>query len=233
MAIPIHTRCFDLYKPLTRTGKLIDSYINKLTTPSLGAVFDHNTLGPHKRDGTPIGMPHLSNKNVKLIWDELEEFQINPQFNKIGWFKELQTSLNNGYIDVHCNFFNPYSFCLIIADLKMIGLLNTLKVHHISEHGMEFIVHLEKSAPVEMQPCSSMTRTELVQAANAYTASETHRDSSLSTQKEIEATRQLNKILKSRSWQLTKPCRVAGKLLSKLLVIISRMKKPLSSNFIS
>jgi hypothetical protein len=78
-----------------------------------------------------------------------------------------------------------------------------------------------------------MSRTELVQAANAYTASETHRESLLSTQKEIEATRQLNKILKSRSWQLTKPYRAAGKLLSKLLVIISRKKKPLSSNFIT
>jgi len=178
MAIPIHTRCFDLYKPLTSTGKLIDSYINKLTTPSLGAVFDHHTLGPHKRDGTPIGKPHLRNEDVKLIWDEIEEFQINPQFNKIGWFKELHTSLNNGYADAYCNFFNPYSFCLIITNLKMIGLLNTLKVNHISENGMEFIVHLRKSAPAGMQPCSRMSRTELVQAANAYTASETYRESS-------------------------------------------------------
>lgn len=166
MASPIHTRCFDLYKPLTSSGKLIDSYINKLTTPSLGAVFDHHTLGAHKRDGTLIGKPHLRNEDVKLIWDEIEEFQINPQFNKIGWFKELQTSLNNGYTDAHYNFFNPYSFCLIIADLKMIGLLNTLKVNHISENGMEFIVHLRKSAPAGMQPCSRMSRTELISASS-------------------------------------------------------------------
>ena len=233
MAIPIHTRCFDLYKPLTSSGKFIDAYINKITAPSLGTVFDHHTLGAHKRDGTPIGIPHLNNKEVILIWDEIEEFQTNPQFNKISWFKELQTNLNNGYVDAHCNFFNPYSFCLIMADLKMIGLLNKLKVHQISEHGMEFIVHLRKSDPAELHPCSKMTRTELVQAANSYSASETFREYSQSSPKEIEATEHLNEILKSRSWQLTRPYRAAGELLSNLLFIIGRKKKPLRSDFIT
>ncbi|NCU77649.1 MAG: hypothetical protein EBV59_12145, partial [Synechococcaceae bacterium WB7_1C_051] len=197
MAIPIHTRCFDLYKPLTITGKFIDAYVNNI------------------------------NKEVKLIWDELEEFQTNPQFNKIAWFKQLQTSLNNEYIDAHCNFFNPYSFCLIMADLKMIGLLNQLLVHDICEHGMEFIVHLRKSNPVELHPCSKMTRTELVQAANSYSASETSIEYSQPSPKEIEAIEHLNKILQSRSWKLTRPYRAAGELLSKLLVAMGRKKKQL------
>ena len=233
MAIPIHTRCFDLYKPLTITGKFIDAYVNNINAPSLGTVYDHLTFGALKRDGTPIGIPHLDNKEVKLIWDELEEFQTNPQFNKIAWFKQLQTSLNNEYIDAHCNFFNPYSFCLIMADLKMIGLLNQLLVHDICEHGMEFIVHLRKSNPVELHPCSKMTRTELVQAANSYSASETSIEYSQPSPKEIEAIEHLNKILQSRSWKLTRPYRAAGELLSKLLVAMGRKKKQLISNFIT
>ena len=120
-----------------------------------------------------------------------------------------------------------------MADLKMIGLLNKLKVHQISEHGMEFIVHLRKSDPAELHPCSKMTRTELVQAANSYSASETFREYSQSSPKEIEATEHLNEILKSRSWQLTRPYRAAGELLSNLLFIIGRKKKPLRSDFIT
>ena len=233
MAIPIHTRCFDLYKPLTITGKFIDAYVNKINAPSLGTVYDHLTFGAHKKDGTPIGGPHKSNDNIKLIWDELENFQINPQFNKIAWFKELQTNLNNGYIDAHCNFFNPYSFCLIIADLKMIGLLTKLQVHNICEHGLEFIVHLRKSDPVELYPCSRMTRTELVQATSAYSAYETYRADSSSAEIENETIKQLNAILESRSWKLTRPYRAAGELLSKLLVAMGRKKKQLISNFIT
>ena len=234
MAIPIHTRCFDLYKPLSSTGKLIDAYINKQTSPSLGTVFNHLTLGAHKKDGLPIGSPNQCNKDLKLIWDELETFQTDPNFSKEAWFKQLASNHSNGYIDAHCNFFNPISFCLIIADLKMLGLLNELQVHDISEHGCEFIVCLKKGKPLEKIQCSELTRTEIVQAASQYSVSELlHLDNSVTSRPEIEATRQLNEILKSRSWQLTKPYRAAGEILSKLLVIISRKKKPLNSNFIT
>ena len=234
MAIPIHTRCFDLYKPLSSTGKLIDAYINKQTSPSLGTVFNHLTLGAHKKDGLPIGSPNQCNKNLKLIWDELETFQTDPNFSKEAWFKQLASNHSNGYIDAHCNFFNPISFCLIIADLKMLGLLNELQVHDISEHREEFIVHLKKGKPLEKIQCSELTRTEIVQAASQYSVSELlNVENSVTPRPEIEASLYLDAILNSRSWKITKPYRALGRLIDKLLIKMGKSKKTLGSNFIT
>jgi SAM-dependent methyltransferase len=234
MAIPIHTRCFDLYKPLSSTGKLIDAYINKQTSPSLGTVFNHLTLGAHKKDGLPIGSPNQCNKDLKLIWDELETFQTDPNFSKEAWFKQLASNHSNGYIDAHCNFFNPISFCLIIADLKMLGLLNELQVHDISEHREEFIVHLKKGKPLDKIQCSELTRTEIVQAAIQYSVSELlNVENSVTPRPEIEASLYLDAILNSRSWKITKPYRALGRLLHKLLIKMGKSKKTLGSNFIT
>ncbi len=234
MAIPIHTRCFDLYKPLSSTGKLIDAYINKQTSPSLGTVFNHLTLGAHKKDGLPIGSPNQCNKDLKLIWDELETFQTDPNFSKEDWFKQLASNHKNGYIDAHCNFFNPISFCLIIADLKMLGLLNELQIHDISEHGCEFIVHLKKANPIEKIQCSELTRTEIVQAASQYSVSELlHVNNSVKPRPEIEASLYLDAILNSRSWKITKPYRALGRFLNKLLIKTGTTENPSGSNFIT
>ena len=234
MAIPIHTRCFDLYKPLSSTGKLIDAYINKQTSPSLGTVFNHLTLGAHKKDGLPIGSPNQCNKNLKLIWDELETFQTDPNFSKEAWFKQLASNHSNGYIDAHCNFFNPISFCLIIADLKMLGLLNELQVHDISEHREEFIVHLKKGKPLDKIQCSELTRTEIVQAAIQYSVSELlNVENSVTPRPEIEASLYLDAILNSRSWKITKPYRALGRLIDKFLIKMGKSKKTLGSNFIT
>ena len=228
MAIPIHTRCFDLYKPLSSTGKLIDAYINKQTNPSLGTVFDHHTLGAYKKDGLPIGTPNQCNKNLKLVWDELESFQTDPIFSKEAWFKQLTSSHKGGYIDAHCNFFNPISFCLIIADLKMLGLLNELQVHDISEHGCEFIVRLKKGKPLEEIPCTKLTRTEIVQAASQYSVSELfHVNNSMAEKLFLDA------ILNSRSWKVTKPYRALGSLLDKFLIKIGKSKKASGRSFIT
>jgi SAM-dependent methyltransferase len=216
MAIPIHTRCFDLYKPLSSSGMLIDAFINNATSPSVGTVFNHLTFGAHKIDGSPIGSPYQSNKSVKLIWDEIENFQMQPNFNKIDWFNQLKKNVDNNYVDAHCNFFNPASFCLILADLKMIGLLNHLEVHYIYEHGMEFIVHLKKGKPENPHPCSNMTRTELVQAACQNSAHEIDTSESDKTNFDFESSKMLDEILKSRSWQITKPYRAIGRLIDKI-----------------
>lgn len=234
MAIPIHTRCFDIYKPLSSTGKLIDAFVSKQTSPSLGTVLDHLTLGAHKKDGLPIGSPNQCNKNLKLIWDELENYQTDPNFTKEAWFKQLSANQSDGYIDAHCNFFNPISFCLIIADLRMLGLLNELQIHDISENGCEFIVHLKKGKPLEKILCSELTRTEIVQAASQYSVSELSQVNALDTPSpEVEAKLHLDEILNSRSWKITKPYRALGRLLNKLLIKMGKSEKPSGSNFIT
>lgn len=172
MAIPIHTRCFDLYKSLSSTGSLIDAYTNQVTKPSLGTVFDHHSLSAQKKDGSPIGSPQFDSNDVTLIWSELEQFQTNPDINKREWFNQLQADLNSKYIDAHCHCFNPASFCLIIADLRLLGLVKELHVHDICEHGLEFIVHLQKGKPKQAHTFKDYSRTALVQAASLYSAAE-------------------------------------------------------------
>ena len=219
MAIPIHTRCFDLYKPLSSSGSLIDAYINQQAQPSLGTVFNHICLGAKKIDGSPIASPQLEPKDVSLIWTELEPFQTNPEFNKIAWFEQLQADIKSRYIDAHCHCFNPASFCLILADLRMLGLVKELQVHDICEHGLEFIVHLQKDAPSQAHPCRGLSRTALVQAASSYSAKEllTATPTAHGQGQHDNPAEQLLRALKnSRSWKLTRPYRAAGSLLRKL-----------------
>lgn len=228
MAIPIHTRCFDLYKPLSSSGSFIDAYINQQAQPSLGTVFNHICLGAKKKDGSPIASPQLEPNDVTLIWTELEPFQTNPEFNKIAWFEQLQADIKSRYIDAHCHCFNPASFCLIMADLRMLGLVKELQVHDICEHGLEFIVHLQKGAPQQNHPCSGLSRTALVQAASQYSAREALTAAAAgpgSNEPTDNPADQLLRALKnSRSWQLTRPYRAAGSLLRKLRHSLSGAK---------
>ena len=220
MAIPIHTRCFDLYKPLSSSGSFIDAYINQQAQPSLGTVFNHICLGAKKKDGSPIASPQLEPNDVTLIWTELEPFQTNPEFNKIAWFEQLQADIKSRYIDAHCHCFNPASFCLILADLRMLGLVKELQVHDICEHGLEFIVHLQKGAPQQSHPCRDLSRTALVQAASQYSAREALTAAAAGPGSngptDNPADQLLRALKNSRSWKLTRPYRAAGSLLRKL-----------------
>ncbi|WP_353089934.1 class I SAM-dependent methyltransferase [Synechococcus lacustris] len=215
MAIPIHSRCFDIYKPLSTIGNLIDAYTNKQSKPSLGSVVNHLCYGAQHKDGSALNSIQLDEGKISLIWDELEDFQISSGFNKITWFKELQTQLNCSYVDAHCHFFNPASFCLIISDLRMLGLLKELQVHDICEHGIEFIVQLKK-APNENgngNPCSKLKRTALVQVATNYSAVETLISAAPFSD---EALVKLKEMQTSRSWKITKPLRQASSFLGHL-----------------
>lgn len=217
MAIPIHTRCFDLYKPLSTSGGFIDAYINQQARPSLGTVFNHICLGAKKKDGSPIASPQQDPNDVRLAWDELESFQNDPAFNKIIWFEQLQAEIKSHYVDAHCHCFNPASFCLILADLRMLGLVKELQVHDICEHGLEFIVHLKKGAPPQSHPCSGLSRTALVQAASQYSAREMLTAEAAISGSNSPKLHQLLRTLKNRrSWKSSKPYHVAAFLLGKL-----------------
>jgi hypothetical protein len=81
---------------------------------------------------------------------------------------------------------------------------------------MEFIVHLKKGKPENPHPCSNMTRTELVQAACQNSAHEIDTSESDKTNFDFESSKLLDEILRSRSWQITKPYRAIGRLIDKI-----------------
>ena len=55
MAIPVGTRCFDCFRPLSTTGQLIDAHRSALVKPSLGAIFDQSANAATYYGGRKIG----------------------------------------------------------------------------------------------------------------------------------------------------------------------------------
>ena len=136
MAIPIGSRCFDLMRPLSTTGQIIDAHMNGLRQPSVGTVFDDQQGAVRLPNGVDVS---CASTNLKKVMPRTSIEQLSSEY-----YAAISAEASNAYVDAHCWVFNPYSFCVIIADLAACGFIPMLKVVQILENGTEFIVHIHK-----------------------------------------------------------------------------------------
>lgn len=162
MAIPIASRCFDCFQPLSRTGELIDAYYQQKTKPSIGNIFDHQA------------------SSAKLIGDQTIN-DLTYDFNKIivhalqngcidkSAYLSMKQSAEDSYIDSHCWRYNPHQFELIFSDLKACGFIENLTLHEIVTNGSEFIVYLKRSEYNNIEPSlSAAMRTEFMKKSLVF-----------------------------------------------------------------
>ena len=133
MAIPIASRCFDCWLPLTTTGMALDRYLLNAPKPTVGAVFDSLKTQAFLIDGQPV---HDQSYNVDKI-------QLNADFND-SFLRSADQLFPSDYVDAHVSRFNPYSFELFLGELHALGLLSSLVVEDIAVNGAEFIVRMCK-----------------------------------------------------------------------------------------
>ena len=139
MAIPIASRCFDCFKPLTTSGHIIDAYTNSETKPTIGTVFDHRTR-------SSVHSYEDSINDLNYNFDSVNLSSSSPFSNDAldkGKFQDLINAHKEGYIDAHCWQFNPYSFELVFKELKSCGFFSKLYIHDVVSMGCEFIVHIK------------------------------------------------------------------------------------------
>ena len=108
LAVPDKRYTFDIMRPVTTTGKLIDAFRTNKTCPSFADVFD--TARYHKK--------------VKLA----ELWQKKCDVNKVPFSRDIHMCMQKArkaestYVDCHCNVFTASSFQQIIGDLFELGL---------------------------------------------------------------------------------------------------------------
>ena len=136
LAIPDKRYCFDLLKPLTTPGLLIDSYLNKKKENSIGQKIDA-TLFACKRDNL-IGFPGqtgFSNINPNNSCEHLIEDANNV----------IKNAEKGEFLDIHAWHFTPKSF---ISNLKILSKMRFIKSFEIidlhSDGIFEFFCKIKK-----------------------------------------------------------------------------------------
>ncbi len=132
-AIPIASRCFDLFRNLSTTKDFLIAYRTRKNRPEWLDVYEANK--------TKVCTDGLNlHKHHKYDVSDLN-------FEKCSFLTNInqQQLINESpqdYIDIHMTVFNPARFKLIMFELSTLGILPHLKIFDISECGHEFLVHL-------------------------------------------------------------------------------------------
>jgi len=164
MAIPVGSRCFDCFRPLSSTGQLIDAHQERRKKPTLGALFDHSASVATDAGGRTIGDRTYNIEQVAVSAcggtidaEACAMLQFTHEFGHSG--------------GIHSFVFNPYSFLLIFEDLQACGYLPLLRVLQVLDRpGNEFIVHIVRISEAARcpLPMSAERRTELLKQSINY-----------------------------------------------------------------
>ena len=105
LVVPDKRYIFDIARPLTSLGEVIDNHLTGKSSPSLRDVFDQR---------------YYSVKvNAKSVWDgDLKEKDLvcRGRLNRMG-INDLAKRVREEYVDAHCNVFTSGSFRDIIDEL--------------------------------------------------------------------------------------------------------------------
>ena len=133
LIIPDRRFTFDLHRPLSSLGELIDNDRHQLIKPSFKSAFDQRYY--HRQ---------VSSHEIWKAKNNNQQIQIEPTFNFHNAY-EFALRTENEHLDVHCNIFEPKSFFeLIDSSLKL--SLQPFKCTHLEETRqpfLDFIVLLE------------------------------------------------------------------------------------------
>jgi hypothetical protein len=132
-AIPIASRCFDLFRNLSTTKDFLVAFREKKIKPEWLDVYEAESIKVN-----PEGLD--LHKHHKFDTSELH-LEKNSYFGKLDQQQLLRESPNH-YMDIHMSVLNPARFKLIMCELSNLGILSRLKIFAISERGHEFFVHL-------------------------------------------------------------------------------------------
>lgn len=140
LAIPDKRFCFDLLKPLTSAGDLIQAFVEKRVRPTLGQYY--NAIAMHSLKAGQLAFPGETGMDNIIL-------QNHP---KDVYCSALQAHQSLSYVDIHAWTFTPSSFAAAMRLLDSSGL-SKLSLEQIEADGIyEFFATFRK--------CSDRIRTE-------------------------------------------------------------------------
>jgi len=132
LAVPDKRRCFDVFRPLSTTGSVLQAHVEKRKVHPPSVAFDHVAYfteldgaggWPEGKKGN-LTMPHMLNFAAK-VFD--------------------RSSNSNVYYDFHAWNFCPSSFRQIIQDLNSLNMLDLKEKAFQLTPGIEFFVTMSQS----------------------------------------------------------------------------------------
>ena len=113
LAVPDKRFCFDVLRPRTSTGTVLQAHLEKHRRHAIGKVFDE--------------IAYSCLREGALAWSRSDTNQLSfyhPHERAREFYEMLQTK--DIFIDIHAWQFTPSSFRLIIYDLYHLGVCRTL-----------------------------------------------------------------------------------------------------------
>lgn len=132
LAIPDKRYCFDIFKPLSSTGDVLQAYFEQRTMHPLGKFFDD--------------VAYSASCNGGITWSE-DTFASPELMYSIteATIKGKNLINSNKYDDIHGWHFTPDSFRLIINDLYQAGYITLKEKDFHDTLGCEFFITLSRS----------------------------------------------------------------------------------------
>jgi SAM-dependent methyltransferase len=133
LVVPDKNFCFDIYKPLTTTGQIIQAFLEKRKRHSAGIIYDAHALHVSK-NGQCAWPGDTSQEGLTFVHTVEEAKAIMDDFLS-----------SEKYIDVHAWQCTYESFIKIIQDLKKLCLISFSMEYSSPSNGHEFYVSLKKT----------------------------------------------------------------------------------------
>ena len=102
LIIPDKRFTFDLPRPITTFGAVLENFLSDVSSPSISAVYDHSAMAINA-DGHNLWNGILNAEDTRLLASE-----------KIAWEAANKVHNESRYYDVHVNIFTPESFFSIL-----------------------------------------------------------------------------------------------------------------------
>ena len=135
LIIPDKRFTFDINRPVSTFGSVLESFLSKATYPSISAVYDHSAMAINA-NGHNLWHGIVNADDSRLLASE-----------NIGWEAAHRVHKEGHYYDVHVNIFTPESFCSILekAISHEIVFFEVSKFVDTQVGQIEFMLQLKKS----------------------------------------------------------------------------------------
>jgi SAM-dependent methyltransferase len=132
LAVPDKRFCFDVFRPPSTTGDILQAHLEKRKRHNPGTVFDEVAYSALRKDAP--GWSESDSGTFKM-------FHLLEKAKHL--FEEVQQT--GAFIDVHAWQFTPSSFRLIVSDLAEISYTTLREKFFRDTIGFEFFVALSKT----------------------------------------------------------------------------------------
>jgi SAM-dependent methyltransferase len=192
LVIPDKRYTFDVMRHTSTPGEVIGAYLENITRSPSTAIYDHYA--------------EARQANAAQLWNGIADYSKLPTYhNQKEALNMCKASLQGNYVDCHRYIFTPYSFFKILRSLINHGLITNYEVsyfHDTFENDLEFYVSLRKVRKSKNALLSSLPDLPRAKSGGELTARVNQLTRELNMSK-----KELDLVINSSSWRLTKPLR--------------------------